>query len=56
MDTNINITLVQGTHLWAAVLGLPFFRRSMLMPCPSSLRHISLGAGKPSALHVRVIF
>jgi hypothetical protein len=34
----------------------PFFRRSILMPCPSSLRHISFGVGKPSALHVRVMF
>jgi hypothetical protein len=34
----------------------PFFRRSMLMPCPSSLRHIIFGVGKPSALQVRVIF
>jgi hypothetical protein len=28
----------------------------MLMPCPSSLRHINFGVGKPSALHVRVMF
>jgi hypothetical protein len=34
----------------------PFFRRSILMPCPSSLRHISFGVGKPSALHVSVMF
>jgi hypothetical protein len=39
-----------------SIPGLPFFRRSMLMPCPSSLRHISFGGGKPSALHVSVIF
>ena len=50
IDTHAQITRRR------AVSGLPFFRRSMLMTCPSSLRHISLGAGKPSALHVKVIF
>jgi hypothetical protein len=60
MDTNIyekfHRYACASNSLSRCVSGLPFFRRSMLMPCPSSLRHISLGAGKPSALHVRVIF
>jgi hypothetical protein len=37
-------------------LHLPFLRRSIVIPWPSSLRHMILGDGKPSALHVSVIF
>lgn len=35
---------------------LPFLRRSTEMGWPSSLLHMILGVGKPSALHVRLMF
>lgn len=35
---------------------LPFFLLSTDIACPSSRLHIIFGVGKPSALHVRLIF